>query len=319
MTNIAKNFNDKIKAAKDIVIIMHNNPDGDALGSALCLAQLIELNFGVTPICIYDGKLPNFIDWLPKKDNYVKHVSEISSDMKTDLAIVVDCGDLDLVKETAKQIFNNSKDSIKIDHHPDLKDFAELNIVKLTAAAAQIILNLALDLNWKINTDIATCIYTAILTDTGNFRHIKTPDAFIDTAKCVEFGANPELISQIMGKKNKQDVLINAEIILNTQFFFNDKLAISVIDKQTYPRLDGKGSNTMAELLSIDTIEYIALIKEVKTDEIYVSLRSKTDPVNIIAKELGGGGHPNAGAFKSQTSIENTTKLLIAEFTAILS
>jgi phosphoesterase RecJ-like protein len=178
---------------------------------------------------------------------------------------------------------------------------------------------LALDLNWKINTDIATCIYTAILTDTGNFRHIKTPDAFIDTAKCVEFGANPELISQIMGKKNKQDVLINAEIILNTQFFFNDKLAISVIDKQTYPRLDGKGSNTMAELLSIDTIEYIALIKEVKTDEIYVSLRSKTDPVNIIAKELGGGGHPNAGAFKSQTSIENTTKLLIAEFTAILS
>jgi phosphoesterase RecJ-like protein len=314
MKTKSKQLSEKINAAKSIVLIMHNNPDGDALGTALGLAELIRDNFGKNADVIHTGVIPSFLDWMPGRQS-VKKSEDITDDF--DLAIMTDTSGGN-TGDASMAVFNRAHDTAKIDHHETSQDIANLNIDKAVNSTAQIVLEIAQNANWKINADAATCLYAGISSDTGRFQWVDDPSAFIAAADCMVLGANPREIDESLKVSNRNSMIENAKIVVNAEFLFDGKLAISHVAKETYPNLDGKGSSAMEWLRRIDTVEYVALLKETEEGVVHVSLRSKHLPVNTVAVALGGGGHMNAAAVRLNTDLETAKKIILNAFAEIM-
>ena len=305
---------EKIKGAKSIALIMHNNPDGDALGSTLGLAELIHDNFGKSAACLYVGTIPRSFDWMPGR-GHVQHSAEIAEDYAPDLAIMIDTSGGNTGTESMA-IFGRAHDTIKIDHHPEecSPDLAKLNIHKIVNSTAQIILEIAQTADWKISRDVATNLYAAISDDTGRFKWVDTPDAFVAAAECVKLGADPREVDEQMEISDRESTLLNAKIVIDAEFYFDGKLAMSSVVREDYPKLDGKGGNAMEALRMIDSVEYVALLKETAENNVHVSFRSRRLPVHLIAAALGGGGHPNAAAARIYTNLDDAKKIILQAF-----
>ncbi|MDR1207018.1 MAG: DHH family phosphoesterase [Rickettsiales bacterium] len=307
----------KLSTAENIVIITHNNPDGDALGSSLGLVELIRDNFGKTAPIIHTGKIPKFLDWMPGRYEAVKKAEDIADDFIPDLAIMVDTSGGNTGDESMA-VFNRARDSIKIDHHQTSPDIANLNIHKIVNSTAEVILEIAHAANWKINTIAADCLYTAISSDTGRFSWVDDPSAFDAAADCMRHGARPRDIEDNLAITTKDNILANAKIMMNAEFLFDNRLAISTVPLADYAMLDGKGGHAMEWLRTIDTVEYVALLKEPMENIIHISLRSRRMDVNKIAAKLGGGGHLNAAAVRLNTDLETAKQMILAAFAEVL-
>ncbi|MCL2017445.1 MAG: bifunctional oligoribonuclease/PAP phosphatase NrnA [Alphaproteobacteria bacterium] len=318
MIDLIELLAEKINAADNIVIITHNNPDPDALGSSLALSELIRDNFGKNaPPCFYTGTIPNFINWLPHRFDWVKLSSDVPPDFSPDLAIMMDSSGGNTGNESM-EIWERSADTVKIDHHKDSPSIALLNIHKIINSTAQLVLEIAQTAGWKISVDVATNLYAGISGDTGRFKWVDSADVFIAAAECMRLGANPRAIEEKLKISDRDNIILNAEIIKNSEFYFDGQLAVSSISKADYPKLDGKGSEAMEWLRRIDTVEYVILLKEPIENYIHVSLRSNCMPVNIIARKFGGGGHINAAAFRFDGSLEDAKTAILKIFAEML-
>ena len=304
---------EKIKNAKNIAISGHKNLDGDALGSALALMKIIELNFNKTPMFIYDGNIPMDLDNFPLR-NKACFCANVLEKTKFDLYILVDYGTRKHLAGVEKFV-DNADYVVEFDHHYNddiVGDLCFDDVEK--ASTSQIIFDVAKQANWTIDSDIIDLLTLALITDTGNFKFVRHSDVFIDAAQLVERGADMSKLVNLLQNKSKKTVLVETVTVTNAEFFMKGRLAVGTINNKEYKKLDGRGELVLNLLAQIHGVEFVVLFKEHKENLIGVSLRSKTVPINTLAESFGGGGHLFAAGAVLEGSLEEVRDKVIKVF-----
>lgn len=308
-----KDFIECIRGAKTIAIMGHKNPDGDSLCSVLALKHLIEENFGVRPIAVYDGNIPDALDNVPLR-THIKYYERVDMTQPFDLAIVLDYGN-PLHIGGPQPIIDNAKMVVEIDHHKNENNVASLCLNDDAAAAtAMQIYKIARMANWSIDSYVMDLLALAILTDTGNFKFVRNGDALRVMADLVDGGVNIRTLIESMHNKPRKAIQLEARTTADAEFFYKGRLALATVRKKDYKYLDGRGELILSLLGQIQGVEYIVLLKEQKPEQIGLSIRSRSKPINHIAVELGGGGHDRAAGAVVRDNLENVRARVLELF-----
>ena len=136
-------------------------------------------------------------------------------------------------------------------------------------------------------------------------------------ADLVDSGVEINKMLELLNNKPRKTIQTEARVVSDAEFFYHNKLAVAVVDSAAYKNLDGRGENALSLLGQIKGVEYIVLLKEQKENQIGVSLRGRTCPVNKIAEALGGGGHIYAAGAVVRDSLENVKQQVIKLFKGV--
>ena len=313
MKQETKIFIEKIESAKSILLTAHKNLDGDALCTMLALYQLIYLNYDKEALCVYDGNLPEALHYVPLRGraHFYAH-----TDLSTpfDLAVLLDYGTVNNIGGS-RSALDAAKFLVEIDHHRNDNKLGMLCIDDDTASAtACLVYDLMMDAGWKYDDKVLNLIALAILTDTGGFKYVRDGRALRIMATLVDQGVEINKLLELLNNKPRKTIQTEAMAVAGAEFFYRNKLAVAIIDSAAYKNLDGRGETALSLLGQIKGVEYIVLLKQQKENQIGVSLRSKTSPVNKIAEALGGGGHMFAAGAVVHDSLENVKQKVIDLF-----
>lgn len=316
-SNILKEIANKIKEAKKVLLFPHIVMDGDTLGSSVALCIALR-KLGKTAYVLIEDEIPSYLRFLD--NNYCTYDQHIIDD--PDLSIAIDCSDIGRFP-LRKEKFLSGKSSICIDHHKTNHLFADLNYVNEEASStSEIIYELIKLLNLKIDTEIAEGIYTAIITDTGNFQYTNTTKTtHLITAELFDIGIDLEKISvEIYQNIRFEQIKIACEIFGKMEMLYNGKANIAYVTQEMLNKTGALMEETegvISTLRNIRGVEISAFLKEKQENEIKVGLRSKTyADVSLIAQKFGGGGHQKAAGCTLSTSLEEAKKLITAEIIA---
>ena len=295
MKNILYNLKEQIEKAESIIIFSHVNADGDTLGSNLALSLMIEKLFNKKVVSAYVGYLPKTYSYLPSYNNFVD-AKAIDENKVFDLAIAVDVAAKDRMTYGTR-IFDNAKVKANIDHHKTNISYGDINIIDGDAACVGIILyKIFKEWNAELTLDIAKCIYTSLMTDTGCFKYeTTTPEVFRLAAELVELGVVPiKEYRACYESKPLNMVQFQAHIVNNAIYHNNGQIAIAKITKDDMTRFNATDDFTegiVETIRSAQCVEISALLKENSEGNTKVSLRSKTVDLAPIVKVFNGGGH----------------------------
>lgn len=310
--NIEKFF-EYLKKAKSVVIMGHKNPDGDSLCSVLALFHLIQENFGISPVCVYDGNIPDSLDNIPLR-SCIKYFERVDLTVPFDLAIVVDYGNVAHIGG-GRVALDKAKVVVEIDHHKNDNKIGHLCINDVKAAASAVIVyRIAQMGGWKIDSYSADLLTLAILTDTGVFKFVRDGDALRIVANLVDGGVNVRNLIELMNNKPRKTLQLEARTAANAEFFCRGKLVVATVYKKDYKYLDGRGETILNLLGQIQGVEYIVLLKEQKAEQIGVSIRSRKKSINHIAIALGGGGHDRAAGAVVRDTLGNVKTMILDLF-----
>ena len=315
--NIQEKIVEEIKKAKRIMIFHHIAPDGDSLGSALALREIIEQLDNVE---ILDNVITNYVPeiykYLPDIDK-LKKVDDSSLYNNYDLGISVDCASKDRLGK-ALELYNNAKKTICIDHHPSNKGFADINFIDTSVSAAgELIFGLIAPLNVKLDKNIATNLYTAILTDTGGFKFENTsPMTLRICADLIEAGADPvEIYKNCYEMKSLAMVKLHARVIDRAIWVDDNKIVYGVIKRTMLDELNATDDfidGITESLRQIKGVEVAIVFKETLKKTTRVSLRSNGLDVCTIATYFGGGGHKLASGCLIEKSVDESVEDILS-------
>ena len=301
-----------IKKSRKILLTTHINPDGDGLGSGVALLNVL-LKMGKKAEFINRDPLPDIYKFLPLSGR-VKHSQKVKGCY--DLAIFLECPDLARNGHIIDHI-KQAKRTINIDHHLGNVMYGDLNVVEPKAAAVGMQLYQFMKFNgWKITKDIACGLYTAIVTDTGSFAYSNTtPEVHKVIAELVSAGANPNQISGEVYATTFSSAKLMAKML--TAMKFEGRAAWSVLTKKMFKESGARESDTdnfINSIRSIKGVDLAVLFKEVSSDSVKVSFRSKHGvDVNMIATELNGGGHKYASGCFIKKPVKEAEKIVMSE------
>ncbi len=284
----------EINKAEKIVILTHESPDGDAIGSSLATKLILETLGKSADVII--PEVPRLYRFLPKV-NEIKDESDIE---EYDLAISVDCGDL---KRLAKrEYFINARKTIVIDHHRSNTMFGDINFVNpVSPACCEILAGISLYFEIPITKEIGSCIMTGIITDTGGFRHKGvTAETFEFTAELLRAGVDiSDIYKKTLKTKTKANFELSRKVIDRIEMYEDDKISFSFMDKADEEKVGAKPGDHegLVEIgLEIEGVQVSIFLRQNDERTGYkISMRSinKID-VSDICMTFGGGGHQKA-------------------------
>lgn len=286
-----------IKKSKNIVIVTHENPDGDAVGSSLAMYHALKgLKKNVDIIISEYAKCFNE---LPGIDEVIKE-----SDKVYDLAISLDAATDKLLNVWVKY-FREADQRIVIDHHSTNTMFGDINYVDLSApACAQVVYMLIKHYRWKITPEIGTCIMAGIITDTGGFQYSGVSrDTFNIAAELLDAGVNiSKVYKKVFDTKTKSSFELRRIALDRMEFLEDDKIAFTYITNEDERKVNagvGDYEGIVSEGRSIEGVEVSIFLHELKDGEFKISLRSNSY-VNVsdVCIMFGGGGHIRAAGAK---------------------
>jgi phosphoesterase RecJ-like protein len=313
-----KHINNYINEADTILLTMHENPDGDGLGSATAMYHYLKeikkdcriLNVSLLPV-EYD--FLNKDDIIETYDPDV-HNSWIST---VDLAIIFDVGDYKRIRELKTQIKDNKIKTLNIDHHPHPKEHPfTYNVVDLNAASTG---DMVYDYiksvrKGKISKLMAKGIYTAVMTDTGCFRYSNTNTHCHNIAiECIEVGIDTTNIYQIIYESSSQSrIALLGNILQNIHYELDGEFAWFIIDQKLLSNV--KASKADVEGFSdfvrtIRGVEVSMMVMEYEDQNCRLNFRSTGKyTINGVAIELGGGGHKFASGAIVNDPLDSVVK-----------
>ena len=286
-----------IKKSKNIVIVTHENPDGDAVGSSLAMYHALKgLKKNVDIIIPEYAKCFNE---LPGIDEVIKE-----SDKVYDLAISLDAATDKLLNVWVKY-FREADQRIVIDHHSTNTMFGDINYVDLSApACAQVVYMLIKHYRWKITPEIGTCIMAGIITDTGGFQYSGvSKDTFNIAAELLDVGVNiSKVYKKVFDTKTKSSFELRRIAIDRMEFLEDGKIAFTYVTNEDERKVNagvGDYEGIVSEGLSVEVVEVSIFLHELKDGEFKISLRSNSY-VNVsdVCIMFGGGGHIRAAGAK---------------------
>ena len=308
-------LNDIINKSKNILIVTHVNPDGDALGSMTAMYGILQDNFKKKPSMLALSHIPSIYQELPHIKE-IKTLDDIDKSMVYDLVIAVDLAALDRLMD-AQILFDKAKFTINLDHHKTNNGYGDFARVKGNASSAgEVIYEVAKELNWKISEEVALSLYTSILTDTGAFRFDNTSAKSLRVAAdLIERGVKPvEVYKKCYENKSKGLVLFQNYCMNKAQFINDDKIAYLIVYKKDLDKFNAKGDYTdgLAETLrSINTTEVSFVLKEIGDKVFKASMRSKHIDIAKVCETFNGGGHKFAAGCTIKASAEDAVKRIV--------
>ena len=321
---VLESFKKELSSPKKIFITTHVKPDADALGSSLGLANYL-LKKGHSVNVVTPTDYPSFLTWMKGNETVLDFSNPKEKDQATsrleeaDMIFCLDFSVLGRVNELGEMIRKSNAYIVNIDHHQDPEDFANFRYWSTKAAATcELIYELIVELGDKeiIDKDIADCLYSGIMTDTGGFRHPNTTkNVHLVVAELIDKGADCSQISNWIYDSNSVNRLkfigfaITRRLVvledLHTAYF-----VISKKDLKKYQSQTGDTEGLVNYALSLDGIKVAALFSE-REDGIKISFRSSSEvAINKFATSyFNGGGHKNASGGKSDLSLKETVDL----------
>lgn len=309
---------EEIKKAESIVILAHESPDGDAIGSILGMNLALQ-SIGKNPDMMV-SEFPRTYSFLPNADKISKKL-EIK---EYDLAISLDCADLRRLD--GKEIFEKAKKTIVIDHHGSNNMYGDINFVNPVApACCEILAGMFTYFDIDINQEIGTCILTGIITDTGGFKYQSvTAETFEFAAELLRKGVN---VSEIYQKALETRTRANFELLKRTanrmEILENGKVTFTYITTKDLEEVNaepGDHEGLVETGRDIEGVEVSIFIRQQGNEEKYkVSLRA-SNYVNVsdICYIFGGGGHPRAAGCAIQGTVEQVKEKLLKELRKVL-
>ena len=311
------NILEEINKAESIVILTHENPDGDAIGTGLALYNSLK-QMGKKPDIIIP-EYPRIFGFLPGSDE-IKKESDIE---KYDLAISVDCATIKMLNGFASY-FENAKVKISIDHHSTNTMFGDLNYVSPDApACAQILLVVLEYFKVEITKEIGTCIVTGIITDTGGFKYSGvTSETFEFVAWLLNKGINiSRIYRKVLQTKTRANFELNRIATNRLEFFEDGKVAFTYITKEDEEKVgaeSGDHEGIVETGRDVEGVEVSIFIRQ--TDKgCKVSMRSN-EYVNVsdVCLLLGGGGHAHAAGATMQCTIEQAKEKILRQIKTVI-
>jgi len=319
-----------------IVITTHHKPDGDAMGSSLGLYNYL-IQQGHHAKVITPTDYPQFLNWLPGDEDVIiytenkEQAERLISEAK--IIFCLDFNALGRINEMGVSVGKSDALKILIDHHLEPEDFDDYRYWNINACAtAQLIYTFIADeLNHKefINRDVATCLYTGIMTDSASFHLPNTTSAVHRiTADLIDAGAVNWHIYDLVYNNSSENRLRFLGICLSKHLevlrdYNTAVITASKEDLEKYGIITGDTEGIVNYALSITGVRLAAFIVE-RTDKVKLSLRSKGEfPANELCKKyFNGGGHRNAAGGCSSDSLNqviNQFKLILPEYKKLLT
>ena len=328
---ILKGFEDLksfLKEPKNIVIVGHRNPDGDAMGASLALKQYLDKK-GHRASVVIPNSYPSFLNWLPGSHTVYRFDWQNSQSQRlinaSDIIFLLDFNALHRVGSDMQNTLERySKDFVMIDHHqqPDTVKYmySDVSICSTSQMIYQFLeMNNDLDC---IDAHIATCLYTGIMTDTGSFRFRSTTSTTHRIiADLIDKGAeNYKIHNNVYDANSYNRLLLLGQALSNLQVLPNYKTAfitLTALEKKKFDFKKGDTEGIVNYALSLKEVVFAAIfIEDSEQKIIKISFRSKGNfSVNQFSRNhFSGGGHDNAAGGKSDLSMLKTVK----KFTSLL-
>ena len=312
------NIFEEVNKAESILIVTHENPDGDAMGSSLAMYNALKL-YGKNPELVVPEYSRTF-EFLPGSEEIRKECSK----EVYDLVISVDAATLKILGNLGKY-FENAKCKVVIDHHGSNTMFGDYNYVNPDAPACSQLLIVILEyFNIEINKEIGTCILTGIITETGGFKYSTvTAETFEFVAWLLSKGVNvSNIYKRVLQVRTKSNFELNKIAMDRLEFLENGKVAftyITIPDEEKVKAETGDHEGLVDIGRDIEGVEVSIFIREKAGKGLRISLRSN-DYVNVsdIAILFGGGGHPRAAGCSIQGTIEQAKEKLLTEIKKLL-
>lgn len=307
------NIFEEVNKAESILIVTHENPDGDAMGSSLALYNALKA-YGKNPEIVVPEYSRTF-DFLPGTKEIKK---ECSKDVY-DLAISVDAATLRILGNLGNH-YESAKSKVVIDHHGSNTMYGDYNYVNPDAPACSQLLIVILEyFNIEINKEIGTCILTGIITDTGGFKYSTvTAETFEFVAWLLSKGVNVSAIyKQVLQIRTKSNFELNKIAMDRLEFLEQGKVAftyITIEDEEKVHAETGDHEGLVDIGRDIEGVEVSIFIRETLQKGLKISLRSN-EYVNVsdIAILFGGGGHPRAAGCAFQGDMQQAKEKILSE------
>ena len=310
-----------LKNSGTLLVTTHVNPDGDALGALLAMGLALKAD-GRQVTMFNESPIPAVYRFLPGSDQIE---GRVPSPIDYDTVVVLDCGDLARVGSIAAQIREHRR-IINIDHHVTNTGFGHYQLIDPAASSStEIVYRLLKQMDVTVNCDVATSIYTGILTDTGSFRFANTnSQAFDICAEMVACGVDPYRVAQhVYGTYSLGRIKLLNMALDSIEISPDGKLSLMTLTREMFAETDTQPEDVdgmISYAKRIEDVQMAALIMETanghgtaaKGDSRYhVSLRSDgAVDVARIAASFGGGGHSNAAGFGMNTSLGELKRLI---------
>ena len=309
----------EINHAEKIVIIAHETPDGDAIGSMLSMNLALKKLGKEADVIVRE--FPRTFAFLPG----AKEVKSNSDIEQYDLAISLDCADLKRL--VGKEYFESAKKTIVIDHHGTNMMYGDLNFVNpVSPACCEILAGMFEYFDIEIDSEIGSCILTGIITDTGGFKYSSvTPETFEFTAELLRKGVNvSDIYQRVLETRRKSNFELLRRAMNRLELLEDGKIAFTYINKKDEEEVHaetGDHEGIVENGRSIEGVKVSVFIRE-KEENIYkVSMRAGNGfniNVSDICYIFGGGGHPRAAGAVVSGTVEQVKEKLVKEIKKVI-
>lgn len=303
---------DTLLKAKTILLTTHRNPDGDGIGSGVGLMSML-IKLGKKVDFVTKDPIPSIYNFLPYF-NKIKKVDNIKK--KYDVVVFLECPD----KERNGKIVDfekNAKITVNIDHHLGNTRYADINIVDSNASAVGMqLFDFFNKVRWEIDLNVATGLYTAIVTDTGSFNFANsTAQVHRAVAKLIEKGVKPSFVASNVYANSLNSIRLMTQML--SKIKVENGIGWSVITQKMFSKTGAKDSETdnfINLIRNINQVNIAVLFKEYSSKVIKVSFRSKSGfNVNKIASLFNGGGHKYAAGCVIHKSLKQAISTVLSE------
>jgi bifunctional oligoribonuclease and PAP phosphatase NrnA len=312
-----------IRSNDRFLLVTHENPDGDALGSILAMRLALD-QLGKDKVMYLYGDAP-----LPAEYRFMELGDlrrELPPDWRERVLLAVDCANESRIGPDTTLIAEAPL-VIDIDHHHDNTRFGQINLVVPNASSTgEVLRDVFAELGVELTPEIAEALYIALVTDTGRFQYSNTtPKALRLAAELVEAGADVHRIFQwVYETVQFAKLKLLARALERAQIYDGGRLVVSYLLRSDFTDIgaaEAYSEGIIDYLRAVEGADMAALIREPPRSDgptRRVSLRASTDELDVsaIARKSGGGGHRQAAGFSSDESVEEITKFIEREFAA---
>ncbi len=315
-----------LSTPQNIVIVPHKNPDGDAIGSTLALWHYLQ-NRGHNATIVSPNDYPKFLKWMPGNEhilNFEKENSQAKGAIHhADLIFTLDFNHLGRIGQLQPLLEESKAKFIMIDHHQAPSDYAEIMYSDVAmSSTCEMVYNFIAFLGdeSKITPEMANCLYTGIMTDTGSFKFSSTTSKTHKVvAELIDKGAENTNIHNKIYDTNSPSRLHLLGCALKNMVILEEYrtayITLSQTELDTYSYKKGDTEGFVNYGLTLEGICFAVIFIENKEEGIIkISFRSEGDfSVNEFARShFNGGGHDNAAGGKSDVPLEESTAFFVS-------
>jgi bifunctional oligoribonuclease and PAP phosphatase NrnA len=305
------------------LVVTHENPDGDALGSLLATTlALRHLGKDVDMYLAGSGPLPREYAFM-QLDGLLR---EVPGDVEERILVAVDCAKADRIGPDTSML-ERARAVIDIDHHHDNTRFGHVNLIVADASSTgEVLRDVFRELDVEITPDIAEALYIALVTDTGRFQYANTtPKSLRLAAELVDAGADVHgVFQQVYESVDFAKLKLLARALERARVLEGGRIVVSYLLRTDFAEVGAAepySEGIIDYLRMVEGCELAALIREPPRESgptRRVSLRASIDELDVsaIARLFGGGGHRQAAGFSSEAPIEEITELIRQGFVA---